>query len=201
MNYLAHQLAAGPNPALRAGGFLGDFVKGPLDSPRASHLPQSVKHGIKLHRRLDTITDNYPELKISRARLGRDVQRVASIAMDVCMDHFLCRHWSRFHDQTLTDYCQNTYALIRGYQHILPPPAQRFLDRAQANKLFESYQDWQNVERTLRYLSGRMRHPELMHNCISQLPQHYTALESDFLAYFPGLLNKANTLAQQLADQ
>ncbi len=30
MNFLAHALLSGPDPALRVGGLIGDFVKGPL---------------------------------------------------------------------------------------------------------------------------------------------------------------------------
>ncbi len=201
MNYLAHQLAAGANPELRAGGFLGDFIKGPLDGAQAVNLPQPIKHGIQLHRRLDSFTDFHPTLKSSRARLGKDVQRIAPIAMDVCIDHFLCRHWPTFHDQPLNDYCRDTYTLLRRYQAILPAPALRFLNRAEEDKLFQSYRDWRGVERTLTYLSSRMRKPELLLHCISRLPQHYNALENDFHEYFPALLDQAQTLRQQLAER
>lgn len=30
MNFLAHALLSGPDPALRVGGLMGDFIKGPL---------------------------------------------------------------------------------------------------------------------------------------------------------------------------
>ncbi len=198
MNFLAHQLLSGDNPAWRVGGFLGDFVKGPLDSQPNQHLPADIRLGIQLHRQVDSLTDNSTLVRRSRQQLGADVQRVAPIAMDMCIDHFLSRAWQRYHAQSLEAYCQQTYKLLYRHRQYLPTPAQQFLQRAEQNNLLANYQYWETIERSLGYLSQRLRKPALLRACCERLNHHYDQLERDFADYFPALLHEATHLRLEL---
>lgn len=198
MNFLAHQLLSGDNPAWRVGGFLGDFIKGPLDSQANHYLPADIRLGIQLHRQLDSLTDGSALLRQSRQQLGADVQRVAPIAMDMCIDHFLSRAWQHYHSESLQAYCQQTYALLRQHAQYLPAPAKQFLQRAEQNNLLANYQHWETIERSLGYLSQRMRRPALLEACCERLNRHYHQLENDFADYFPTLLDEAAQLRQRL---
>ncbi len=75
MNFLAHlHLASLANSSL-LGNLMADFVRG---NPWKS-WPQSVAAGIALHRRVDTIADNLPE-----------VRAISSSDAACCFDHTGC---------------------------------------------------------------------------------------------------------------
>lgn len=93
MNYLAHAVLAGPDPLLRLGGLMGDFVKGPL-RPAPAHLPERLTQGLRLHRAIDAYAETHPAFRASRARVSPERRRVAGIMVDLFYDHFLARGWA-----------------------------------------------------------------------------------------------------------
>lgn len=48
-----------------------------------------------MHRRIDVLTDNLPEVREAREWFRSETRRVAPITLDVMWDHFLSRHWSQ----------------------------------------------------------------------------------------------------------
>ena len=76
---------------------LGDFVKGPV----LSDWPTDVAFGIRLHRRVDVLTDSDSAWKASRDRFPKALRRFAGIAVDLFYDHILARDWSRHHAEEL----------------------------------------------------------------------------------------------------
>lgn len=85
MNYLAHLYLAGYEDDWIAGALLGDFAKGRLEN-----LPfvPGVVEGIRLHRAIDSFTDQHPVVRRSRSRL-RSRRLVSGIIVDLAYDHFL----------------------------------------------------------------------------------------------------------------
>ena len=88
MNFLAHILLSGSRSDMQIGGFLGDFVKGPL----RGEFPPEIEAGIQLHRSIDAHTDSLPALQALRALLPLEWRRYNGILSDVLYDHFLARH-------------------------------------------------------------------------------------------------------------
>ena len=89
MNFLAHVFLAGDDPALQAGGVLGDFCT----PAEAAALPAAVRAGIDLHRRIDAFTDRHAVTRRSCARVSATRRRFAGILVDVFYDHHLAVHW------------------------------------------------------------------------------------------------------------
>ena len=89
MNFLAHlHLASLANSSL-LGNLLADFVRG---NPEGLYS-DTIVSGIRMHRRVDVMTDSLPEVKIARSYFREEFRRVAPITLDVMWDHFLSRHW------------------------------------------------------------------------------------------------------------
>ena len=84
MNFLAHLLLAGPEPANQIGGLLGDFVKGPLPGS----LPPDLALGVALHRQIDLQTDGHPLFRQSCARITPARRRVAGIVITSYSIHY-----------------------------------------------------------------------------------------------------------------
>ena len=183
MNFLAHLLLSGDNADMQLGGWLGDFVKGPLSGQR----PTRVEQGIQLHRLIDGHCDSHPLVHRSVARLGPSLRRVGGIAIDLCYDHFLARHWADYHHQPLDDYCRDIYALLQRQHTQLPPAARQFSERAREFRLLESYRELVTLEVVLTRMAGRLKRPMPLADCYPQLQRHYGALEADFRQLFPQL--------------
>src|SRR5471030_909361 len=89
MNYLAHLHLASLADSSLLGNLMADFVRGDPDGQYSAEIVS----GIRMHRRVDTLTDSLPEVKIARGYFRAEFRRVAPITLDVVWDHFLSRHW------------------------------------------------------------------------------------------------------------
>jgi acyl carrier protein phosphodiesterase len=75
MNFLAHAMLAGNDPALIVGGVVGDWIKGPLPGL----LPRDLARGVALHRAIDSHAETHPAFQRSRNRVAADRRRYAAI--------------------------------------------------------------------------------------------------------------------------
>ena len=78
MNFLAHALLAGSDPALIVGGVAGDWVKGALPAG----LPDDLARGVALHRAIDSYAELHPAFKQSRARVSPGRRRYSGVLVD-----------------------------------------------------------------------------------------------------------------------
>jgi acyl carrier protein phosphodiesterase len=188
VNYLAHfHLAAlqteGNRDDWLVGALLGDFIKGPL----RGDWPAGWEHAIQLHRHIDALSDQHP-LRRDAARLfPADYRRYAGIALDVCGDYVLSRHWSRFSERPLPAFTAEVYATLAHYQPRLPAPAARMAERLIDYDVLGIYHRWDTVTGTLARISARLRRANPLADTAvlaACLPQ----LEINFLAYYPELM-------------
>src|SRR5258708_512080 len=92
MNWLAHFLLAGPDPAFQGGSILPDLLR-----PAAlAHLSQEYRRGIEHHRLIDAFTDSHPIVRRSMLNFSTPFRRFRGVITDVFYDHFLARDWDSF---------------------------------------------------------------------------------------------------------
>ena len=88
MNFLAHLYLAKDDDDLMLGALLGDFVRG----RRAMWTyPYATREGIRLHRRIDKITDQSSQVKSLRRQFPKEFRRYAGIVIDIAFDYELAR--------------------------------------------------------------------------------------------------------------
>lgn len=100
MNFLAHALLAGEDPALLVGGVIGDWIKGSLPGV----LPEDIAKGVALHRAIDNFAESQPAFRRSRSRISMGRRRYAGVLVDVFYDHLLARNWAAIHHGALDEY-------------------------------------------------------------------------------------------------
>jgi len=187
MNYLAHALLSRATPELLTGGLLGDFVKGRLDD----RYPPSVCAGIALHRAIDRFTDDHPLVLASRTCIAPERRRFAGILVDVFYDHFLARHWRRYHDQPLERFTRHVYAVLWPQRRQLPERLQRILPWMRADDWLASYAEIESVDAALHGMARRFRFASRaapMADGVHDLLAHYSAMENHFHVFFPQLV-------------
>lgn len=184
MNYLAHALLAGDDPADRLGGVIGDFVKGPLPAG----LPAEVAAGVALHRAIDTYADRHPAFQRSRARVSPERRRVAGIMIDMFYDHFLAVHWARFHTQPLPQFTAGVYALMGEHQSLLPPRLVTLYPYMRDDDWLASYRSATVIAHALDRMSARLTRTDLLTGSGVELLDSYEGYEADFLVFLPDAL-------------
>ncbi len=195
MNYLAHIFLSGDHLDRQLGGFLGDFVKGPLDGESLQAWrecwPDELFQGIRLHRRLDAFVDAWSPYQECVELLGADYRRWGGVAMDVFFDHLLARHWGRYSDVYLPDYSAAFYQWCEQRQELMPERARQFIARARVNDLWVGYGDVNIFLPVLERIDQRVRFETNLVETGEQVLSHYCELETRFLALLPELLRKS----------
>ena len=191
MNYLAHVLLSGADPRWQLGGFLGDFIKGPLPpvllDERGDSWEQEVLRGIQLHRRLDSVIDSSPDFIRALSLFPSGQRRVAGIVLDVIFDHLLVRHWRFFSDDSLSEFCQQFYQVGLSQRGRLPQSAERFLQVAAQHDLFAGYGNADQVKAVIERISTRLRAPNQLVAAGEHAFAHLNTIEPLFLRAFPQL--------------
>lgn len=186
MNYLAHLLLSGPDGDMQVGGLLGDFVKGPL----RGELPATIEEGIRLHRRLDTYTDQHPAFVAATHCLPDHWRRYRGILLDIYFDHLLAGRWQDYHAEPLPVFCSRFYRHLAHHHIWLPPRARHFCEVAPRVAWLESYASADVLPRMLNNVGKRLRRPMPFGEAWPSLEQerlalldHFTVLMADLLAF------------------
>ena len=182
MNYLAHLYLSRQDPESLIGNLAGDFVKGVL---RDEFTP-GIRAGIMHHRRIDAFTDTHPQVAAFRRVLIPDFGHYARVISDVFFDHFLATGWREYSDETIEEFVDRVFTLMRDQ----PRPLR--LDRVflYIPSWILSYQDIEGVRGALTGLSRRLsRRPNLeaaTHHLIDsrdELERRFRAFFSDVVAF------------------
>lgn len=183
MNFLAHLLLAGPDPDLRCGGVLGDFVRGPLQG----RFEPGIEAGIALHRHIDAASGRHPAMQAALRRFQPPYRRWAPIALDVLFDHYLASSFEAWHDQPLTEFSQTCYAQLEGRLGIMPAPARRFVGHMRSSDLLGRYIERTTVGRALSQMAGRTRRPNELASIAPVLDAEDAQLRACFEQLLPDL--------------
>lgn len=203
MNFLAHCLLAhGSAGALRtcdgraetwrdgllAGAILGDFVKGRLTAA----LPSELAAGIRLHRRIDSYSNQLAEMKASVRRFPPALRRPAPVLLDLVADHCLALGWRCYAGgdaatAALPAFTARVYAALERKAPWVPPRGERFVRHLVATDLLARYGEAAVIRRAMRHVLERLgfqqRSGELDRVLDSDLP----GFQGDFHLYFPRL--------------
>lgn len=192
MNHLAHFFLASLNENINlgdgmTGAFLGDHIKGKLKG----ELPSGIEDGIRLHRQIDSFTDQHPVVRRAYRNFESPVRRYAPIITDLVFDHFLARDWHKYSDQSLDKFNQSIFSLIDPQLIYFPDKAQLILTSMKERKTVLSYTDPEFIRRSLIYLSGRFKKANPLDQSFGIVLEKMSALEADFEAFMPELCNFA----------
>lgn len=203
MNYLAHIFLSGDHPDYQLGGFLGDFVKGPLDGESLRDMrdqwSQELLQGIRLHRSLDAFVDAWSPYQGCIALLGPEYRRWGGVAMDVFFDHLLARQWDNYSDIALSHFSADFYRWSQQRSAQLPASAQQFIERASARDLWNGYADITLFLPVLQRIDQRVRFATNLIETGEQLLDHYDELERRFAEIMPQLIHRAESMRVKLS--
>jgi len=188
MNFLAHLHLAHLADSSLSGNLLADFVRG---NPDEDYAPDVVS-GIYMHRRIDVLTDNLPEVKTAKEWFRPETRRVAPITLDVMWDHFLSRDWAKLSpEMSLPDFVQLAHIQVTA---ILPDSPPRFVnlnDYLWSERWLERYRDMDFIQRVLNGMASRRPRLDALRDSWQDLDTHYAQLEETFWTFYPRMMAQA----------
>jgi acyl carrier protein phosphodiesterase len=176
LNFLAHTLLAGEDPALLVGGVIGDWIKGSLPGV----LPEDVAKGVALHRAIDNFAESQPAFRRSRSRISMGRRRYAGVLVDVFYDHLLARNWAAIHHGSLDEYCKTIYRSIADRLNELPISSHSGLTLMAKENWLSSYAQIEGIADVLTRMSLRARQPNPLANGEQEFLADVDGFTSDF---------------------
>ena len=176
MNYLVHLYLSDPDPMVRIGNLMGDFVKGRLeDAP----YPPGIIRGLRQHRDVDSYSLTSQTVKISKNRIDPSFGYFRAILIDVFYDHFLASNWAQHADGLLEDFAEGIYLLLAEHEAILPDGLKRIAPRMIQYNWLVSYREVEVMDRALKRIGERLSRENPLAEGYGELLDNYGDLEND----------------------
>lgn len=155
MNFLAHLWLAERSGTSLAGSVLGDVVRG----ADLSAYPAELALGIRLHRRVDALTDRHPALQPMRADFAGGARRYAGIVLDLAGDCALAQDWPRYAEESFDAFCARAGTAIAEAAPWFVRAGGRASTAAEFAGLLRSYASEAGIERAIARTARRLREP------------------------------------------
>ncbi len=189
MNFLAHLHLASVAHSSLLGNLMADFVRGNPDGLYSAE----VVAGIRMHRRIDTLTDSHTVVKSAKTLFSADYRRVAPIALDVVWDHFLALHWSRVvPDVPLRRFVLQAEAVITPALPQTPEAFRSLNTYLWRERWLERYAQRPFLAQVLTGMASRRPRLAALGEIYPEIEQHYPALEACFWQLYPDMLQLAH---------
>jgi len=200
VNFLAHcaladeasglwQVDSKQHKGLLAGAVIADFTKGRINPM----WPDALQAGIRLHRRIDAVSNQHPSIRTSCERFPKSLRRFAPIFIDILADHYLSLSWQDYTKERLGPFTTRCYQAIAEYQEYAPQQGHNFIGYMSETNLLGRYHDWATIERALLFSLKRLGKEELSDDTLLTARQIAAAAAEDFHSYY-------NDFRQQLGN-
>lgn len=184
MNYLAHIYLSGDSDEIKLGNFIGDYVKG----NKFLNYPDQVSLGIRMHRSIDSFTDQHADVREFNKLLKPGYGRYSGIVSDIFFDHFLASNWQDYSVFTLREFARKAHSVFLANFGLLPWRVKQFLPFLIRHKRLESYADRETMFHVLEIMSRRTSLPSNSHWAVQVLEDEYDQFEALFRTFFAELV-------------
>ena len=188
MNFLAHLHLAKLADSSLLGNLMADFVRGNPDG----HYSEDVVHGIRMHRRVDVMTDSLPEVKVAREFFSADYRRVSPITLDVVWDHFLSLHWYRLCPETpLPLFINQCRLAIEPHLSATPERFRNLNTYLWPQRWMERYAELGFIKDVLQGMANRRPKLAALAGSFYDVERNYALLERQFWQFYPQMMQQA----------
>lgn len=185
MNFLAHLYLSCDQEALLVGNFLADYVK----NKELDQYPDGIRKGIILHRKIDSYTDNHPEVLKGVRRLYKQHSKYAAVIVDVWYDYLLTHNWARYSDQSLETFTQSVYQTLNDNLAIMPSKMQGFVPQMIADNWLMGYGQLEGIAYTFKRMRRRLSKPEYLDQVMESMERDLPLLQEEFNTFFPDVID------------
>jgi acyl carrier protein phosphodiesterase len=181
MNFLAHLFLSCQNEELMIGNFIADFLK----NRDVQNYSSGVQDGIRLHRGIDTYTDNHPIVLQGVRRLRANHSKYAPVVIDIYYDYLLANNFSLFSGQSLNEFTAQAYDVLLRNLDLMPGKlGQRLPYWIKDNWLME-YGKEEGLAFTCNRMKSRVSVPDMLNDAPMTLIKDLDIFRAEFITFFP----------------
>jgi acyl carrier protein phosphodiesterase len=188
VNYLAHFYLSEGNENLILGNLLADSMNGSLASPQYESFSNEILDGIRLHREIDSFTDNHPIVRQSIHRLQPKYRKYSGVIVDMYYDHLLARNWNKFSNEPIELYSARVYSLFEQHKDIIPFKMNRLVHSMTSRDWLSNYRFEENLDWAFKGIAQRAKFDSKMENALEDLMENYGEFLEEFLNFFPEII-------------
>lgn len=189
MNFLAHLHVAKATNTSAVGNLLGDFVKGEVDG---LHFNDEIKKGIRLHRAIDSFTDEHELTKSLKSELG-EYRRYGGIVLDVFYDHQLASQFELFNPSPLSQFSNEVYKELVLTDEVYPQRFVKVVNSMTEMDWLTGYGDIANIHRALLGISSRLSRPVELGKTVDWYLKNIKCITKEFPTFYEELLEFARS--------
>ncbi|PHM69605.1 ACP phosphodiesterase [Xenorhabdus kozodoii] len=168
---------------------MADFVRG---SPEGT-FSSDIVAGIRMHRRVDSLTDKHPVVVEARKLFRAEYRRVAPITLDIIWDHFLSRHWDQFEkNYSLPEFVYFARRNIEPHLALTPEKFQELNNYIWSQNLFIRYADMSCIANVLQSMAHRRPKLSALAGSYQDIENHYLDFETLFCQFYPDMMELAS---------
>ena len=180
MNYLAHALLSGQDEGLLIGNLIADQVKWDINK-----LPENIKKGVLLHRKIDVFTDSHTIFLDSVKRIRHNHRHFSPVIMDVFYDFFLANNFNNYYNSDLESFVDWVGQMAGNNRQSLPLAWQN--ERFNMNWLL-TYRSTSGVRQALNRIANRTKQTLDVELAMDDLHKLLDNLKADFDVFFPQVM-------------
>ena len=156
-----------------------------------------VKHGIRLHRAVDSFTDQHAWVKRLKTELG-PLRRYGGIIIDVLLDYHLASNFEQYHELSLSQFAQKVYPQIEINRELYPERFVRVCTAMCEMDWLSGYNNLANIERAFNGISARLSRPVDLAKSLDWHQSNAHLFQQDFEAFYLELISFARQYARQV---
>ncbi len=183
MNFLAHIFLSGEPGEVMVGNFIADSVKG----SEMTKFSLGIQEGIRLHRAIDTYTDNHAVTLKSKIRLRERYGKYSPVVADIFYDHFLATHWEDYSNISLRMYADQIYKFLQTHYAIFPERSKQFFNYMTKYDILFAYSKIEGIDKVMQGMSRRAKFESGMETAAEALLHGYEDYKTEFREFFPEL--------------
>lgn len=197
MNYLAHAYLSFNNPGILVGNMISDFVKG----KKQYDYPDTVQKGIRLHRAIDSFTDQHPATREAKQLFKPAVGPYAGAFIDVVYDHFLAADETELAEPDLLLFANSVYTQLAEQQSLLPEKFAGMLPYMSSQNWLYHYRSEYGIEKSFGGLVRRAAYLDDASPVFGVFRKEYAAFQDYYRAFFPEVKIFASSYLAELLSQ
>jgi len=180
MNYLAHLSLSFKDEDLMLGNLVADFTR----KVKFKDYQPRVQKGIELHHFIDDYTDSHSLVDEAKSIIRSQQGKFSGVVMDIYFDHLLAKDYRDWHQDSLSDFARDSYALFNRRKDELPQSTLHMLHYMEQGNWLYNYSSHQGLSRSLEGMSRRTRYPNAMHLAASYLQEREAEIAPLFKAFY-----------------
>lgn len=194
MNYLAHFYLSGKDEGLILGNFIADFIQ----NREVASFEPSIQKGIRLHRLIDTYTDNHPMIRQGTKRLHPFHHKYAPVIIDVYYDYLLGHNWLLYSHESTQDFANQIYRILESNFDALPVVLQKRLPFMIEHNWLLGYTTQAGLAFVFERMQKRMNFPVNLDTAVGILLEHFDSFDAEFKVFFQDIMDYVVVKRQNL---